>query len=159
MVIYGKDRRNIYMATTIKLLTTENTPNTSFKLSTISKDTIEVNDGFNAQLTKVTNAYNAVSTSLTAIQKQISSDVSNNKKYLDSKRQESLTKLATAAKKQASGCEKRKKAMKEWADEDVASIKAAAQKKAWLAAIEALLKETSLSEAAKAALESLKSVL
>lgn len=147
------------MATTIKLLTVENTPNSTFKLSTVSKETIEVTDAFNSQLTKVTNAYTAVANSLTAIQKQISTDLNNNKKNLDSKRVESLNKLVTAAKKQASGCETRKKNMKDWAAKDVAELKAIAQRKAWVAAIEALLKETGLSDAAKAALESLKAVL
>ena len=143
---------------TIKLLTADNTPNSSFKLSSVSKDTIEVTNSFNSQLTKVTNAYAAVSTSLNTIQKQINSDSSKYKNYLDSKRLEALKSFASAVKKQATNCDARKKNMKEWADKDVNSIKEAAQKKAWLAAIEALLKEN-LSDSAKAALQSLKSIL
>ena len=143
---------------TIKLLTADNTPNSSFKLSSVSKNTIEVTNSFNSQLTKVTNAYAAVSTSLNTIQKQITSDSSKYKNYLDSKRLEALKSFASAVKKQAANCDARKKNMKEWANKDVNSIKEAAQKKAWLAAIEALLKED-LSDSAKAALQSLKSIL
>jgi predicted nucleic acid-binding Zn-ribbon protein len=146
------------MAETIKLLTADNTPNSSFKLSCVSKDTIEVTNSFNSQLTKVTNAYSSVSSSLTAIQKQINSDSSKYKDYLDSKRLNALKSFASAVKKQAANCDARKKNMKEWANKDVTSIKEAAQKKAWLAAIEALLKEN-LSDSAKAALQSLKSIL
>ena len=143
---------------TIKLLTVDNTPNSSFKLSCVSKDTIEVSNSFNSQLTKVTNAYTAVSSSLSAIQKQITSDSSKYKNYLDSKRLNALKSFASAVKKQAANCDARKKNMKEWADKDVNGIKEAAQKAAWLAAIEALLKED-LSDNAKAALQSLRSVL
>ena len=81
---------------TIKLLTATNSPNSSFKLSSVSKDTIEVTDSFNSQLTKVTNAYSAVSSSLTAIQKQINSDASKYKEYLDSKRLNALKSFASA---------------------------------------------------------------
>ena len=48
--------------------------------------------------------------------------------------------------------------MKEWANKDVASIKEAAQRKAWLSAIDILLKEN-LSDSARAALQSLRSIL
>ncbi len=143
---------------TIKLLTATNTPNSSFKLSSVSKDTIEVTDSFNSQLTKVTNAYSAVSSSLTAIQKQINSDASKYKDYLDSKRLNALKSFASAVKKQATNCDDRRKNMKEWANKDVTSIKEAAQRKAWLSAIDILLKEN-LSDSARAALQSLRSIL
>lgn len=144
---------------TIKLLSVDNCPDSSFKLSTVSKSTIEVSEGFNAQLSKVTNAFNGVSSSLTSIQKQISSDVSNYKNYMDAKRLNSLSKLVSTIKTQVNQVNDRRNNMGSWANKDIAAIKEAAKKKAWVAAIDTLMKETNLSKDTLKALEALKELL
>ena len=144
---------------TVKLLGIYNCPDSSFKLSTVSKSTIEVSEGFNAQLSKVTNSFNAISSSLTTIQKQISSDVSNYKKYMDAKRLNALSNLVTSTKSQVTQVNDRRNNMKTWANKDIAAIKEAAKKKAWVTAIDTLMKESNLSKETIKALETLKGLL
>ena len=144
---------------TVKLLGVDNCPDSSFKLSTVSKSTIEVSEGFNAQLSKVTNSFNAISSSLTTIQKQISSDVSNYKNYMDAKRLNALSKLVTSTKSQVTQVNDRRNNMKTWANKDIAAIKEAAKKKAWVTAIDTLMKESNLSKETIKALETLKGLL
>lgn len=144
---------------TVKLLGIDNYPDSNFKLSTVSKSTIEVSEGFNAQLSKVTNAFNGVSSSLTSIQKQISSDVSNYKNFMDAKRINSLSKLVTTTKAQVNQVNDRRNNMKSWANKDIEAIRQAAKKKAWVAAIDTLMKETNLSKETIKALEALKGLL
>ena len=144
---------------TVKLLGIDNYPDSNFKHSTVSKSTIEVSEGFNAQLSKVTNAFNGVSSSLTSIQKQISSDVSNYKNFMDAKRINSLSKLVTTTKAQVNQVNDRRNNMKSWANKDIEAIRQAAKKKAWVAAIDTLMKETNLSKETIKALEALKGLL
>lgn len=144
---------------TVKLLSVDNCPDSSFKLSTVSKSTIEVSEGFNAQLSKVTNAFNGISSSLTTIQKQIASDVSNYKNFMDAKRLNALSKLVTSTKSQVTQVNDRRNNMKAWANKDIAAIKEAAKKKAWVTAIDTLMKETNLSKETIKALEALKGLL
>jgi len=144
---------------TVKLLGIDNYPDSNFKLSTVSKSTIEVSEGFNAQLSKITNAFNGVSSSLTSIQKQMSSDVSNYKNFMDAKRLNSLSKLVTTTKAQVNQINDRRNNLKSWANKDIDAIRQAAKKKAWVAAIDTLMKETNLSKETIKALEALKGLL
>ena len=144
---------------TVKLLGIDNYPYSNFKLSTVSKSTIEVSEGFNAQLSKITNAFNGVSSSLTSIQKQMSSDVSNYKNFMDAKRLNSLSKLVTTTKAQVNQINDRRNNLKSWANKDIDAIRQAAKKKAWVAAIDTLMKETNLSKETIKALEALKGLL
>ena len=144
---------------TVKLLGIDNYPDSNFKLSTVSKSTIEVSEGFNAQLSKITNAFNGVSSSLTSIQKQMSSDVSNYKNFMDAKRINSLSKLVTTTKAQVNQINDRRNNLKSWANKDIDAIRQAAKKKAWVAAIDTLMKETNLSKETIKALEALKGLL
>ncbi len=147
------------MATTLKILNADRMPNSSFKLSSVSKNTIEVNDSFTSHLNKVTNCYEVLNNSLVDIQKTIETSINANKKNFDKKQLSSFEMLNKAAKNQIRECENRKKTMKTWADNDIKDLKAAAQKKAWIAAIDSLLKETNLSAASKEALNKLKGML
>ena len=143
----------------MKILTVENCPDSTFKLSTVSKGTIEVHDNFNSQLNTIMNRYESVSTSLKTLSNQMTSDANKYKKSLDSKKITGLKNLATAMKKQATACDSRKKAMNTSAKKDTEALKAAAKAKAWAAAIDAILADKTLSASARAAIANLKNYL
>ena len=143
----------------ISFLTTKNMPNSQFKLSTIDKKTIEVNEAFESNLSKVTSAYTDVKNSFTTYATELNTLINNNKKYFDNASLTKLENLVKNAKTQASYCEARAKAIKQLAQKDTKQIKEEAQKAAWKKAIEALLSDPGLSAASKAALEALMSTL
>lgn len=134
------------MATEIKLLNADRMPNSSLKLSTVSRTTIEVNSGFEGQLSKVTSAYDVLSTSLTAIKNVAENDLNNHKKDFDSKTIASLNTLTHAAKNQVKECNARKKYMKSWADKDVKDLEDKARRQVWKQAAKVLSTDVNLSE-------------
>lgn len=147
------------MANSMKILTVNNMPDSSFKLSTVSKDTIEVHSSFNSQLSTITTRYNAVSDSLKKIKNQLTTDASKYKKKLDTKKIKNLETLATYVGKQATYCENRANAIKSSASKDTAEIAAKAKAAAWKKAIDEILKDSSLSESARSAISNLKNYL
>lgn len=147
------------MATEIKLLNADRLPNSSLKLSTVSRTTIEVNSGFEGQLSKVTNAYDVLSTSLTAIKNVAENDLNNHKKDFDSKTIASLNTLTHAAKNQVKECNARKKYMKSWADKDVKDLEDRAVRQAWKKAVSMLMADAGISAASRAALQELSKLL
>ena len=147
------------MATEIKLLNADRMPNSSFKLSTVSRTTIEVNSSFNGQLSKVTNAYDVLSNSLNSIEKTAENDLNNHKKDFDSKTIASLNTLTHVAKNQVKECNARKKYMKSWADKDVKDLETKALRQAWKKAVDTLMADAGISAASKAALLELSKLL
>ncbi len=144
---------------TIGIVSSKTMPNSSFKFSTVDKNTIELHSSFNTQLNKITSAYDAFKNSLNVVRKEISNEASNGKKKLDKKKLNNLNSLATRIAKQVKNTEARKTALKTQAQKDTQAIQKAEQSKAWQAAIDEILKDNSLSDSLKQALIKLKSFL
>jgi primosomal protein N'' len=148
------------MATkTIQFLNLERMPNESLKLSTVAKNTVEVNSGFQTHLNKVTNAYNELASTLSSIQKTIDSDTNSNKKYFDNSTIASFKRLSNAASAEVRDLNNRRDDMKKWANKDTAELRRAAKRKTWIAALDILINDKSLSSTTREALKSLKNII
>ena len=129
----------------MKVLSSSNMPNSSFKLSTISKQTIEVHSNFSSQKSAISGRYDEVVAAMNKISSQMTSDVSKYKKKLDSKKIKKMESLANVMKKQATACDKRRKEMMSAASKDSEDVKNAAKAEAWSKAIDAILADKSIS--------------
>lgn len=147
------------MANSMKILTTSNMPDSSFKLSTVSRDTIEVHSSFKSQLSTITARYDSVSDSLKKIKNQMTTDATKYKSKLDVSKIKNLQTMADYVGKQATYCENRAKAIKNSANQDTADLAAKAKAAAWKKAIDEILKDSSLSDSARSAISNLKNYL
>ncbi|MBR2828374.1 MAG: hypothetical protein IKE70_04000 [Bacilli bacterium] len=133
----------------IYYLNPTNMPNTKFKFGKVDQKTIGISGSLDTHINNYAGYSKKISEEFKTVSSLVKKNVNANRKKFDNSTLTSLDKLCNGMKRQAEYVEKRLNSLKELIRKDSDALKARAEKAAWKGLLEALLKDSSLSESTK----------